>query len=426
MELIVHRGTQQIGGGSCVEVRTGNTRIIFDVGIPLDADPYLPKKFFRPKVEGLFDDLPDSKLVDAVFLSHFHPDHSEFARAVNSKIPIYMSEGTKVVMDTLSLFLQRSPQASNIKTLKTRRREEYLIGNVKIEPVAVCHSAPDSLGFIIAAEDKTIVYSGDFRSHGRKGVLFDAFIKRCPRSPEILLLEGTMVGNDRNRETVPERDIEKAIVEQIKTNDKWPLLVNFSPTNPDRFISFLRACLKTKSILVVDLLTAYIYSKLKDLGWNIPHIAHPVFRILFFEGHKRALRNANEENFFKRLAGQEMKVQELLEGRQTLLLFRASHIFNYKNVNFRNVRLINSTWSGVYPGQELTMYRFKSYIRKNQIQEIQIHTSGHAPEEELVRFADMVKPKLIVPIHSNCPEKYKDLFANHTVRQLNDGEKMSL
>ena len=36
MELIIHRGTHQIGG-TCVELRSGKTRIILDYGMPLAA-----------------------------------------------------------------------------------------------------------------------------------------------------------------------------------------------------------------------------------------------------------------------------------------------------------------------------------------------------------------------------------------------------
>lgn len=34
MQLIIHRGTQEIGG-SCVELKTTNSRILFDFGMPL-------------------------------------------------------------------------------------------------------------------------------------------------------------------------------------------------------------------------------------------------------------------------------------------------------------------------------------------------------------------------------------------------------
>jgi hypothetical protein len=39
MRVCIHRGTKEIGG-TCVEVESRNTRIVLDVGLPLDAvDP---------------------------------------------------------------------------------------------------------------------------------------------------------------------------------------------------------------------------------------------------------------------------------------------------------------------------------------------------------------------------------------------------
>ena len=42
MNLIIHRGTHEIGG-TCVEITTDETRIIIDLGMPL-ADPRDKKK----------------------------------------------------------------------------------------------------------------------------------------------------------------------------------------------------------------------------------------------------------------------------------------------------------------------------------------------------------------------------------------------
>ena len=35
-KLIIHRGTQEIGG-SAVEINNGETRLLFDFGVPLDS-----------------------------------------------------------------------------------------------------------------------------------------------------------------------------------------------------------------------------------------------------------------------------------------------------------------------------------------------------------------------------------------------------
>lgn len=50
MNIIIHRGTDQIGG-NIVEISTDTTKILFDVGLELDPD----KNIELPGVEGLFE-----------------------------------------------------------------------------------------------------------------------------------------------------------------------------------------------------------------------------------------------------------------------------------------------------------------------------------------------------------------------------------
>ena len=45
MELTIYRGTHEIGG-NCVEIRSGSSRIVLDIGIPLfdaDGEPFNSK-----------------------------------------------------------------------------------------------------------------------------------------------------------------------------------------------------------------------------------------------------------------------------------------------------------------------------------------------------------------------------------------------
>lgn len=68
MNLTIHRGTNEIGG-SCVEIATVNTRLLIDIGLPLDSIVKKPEdlKQYLPKIEGH---------IDAVFISHYHLDLS--------------------------------------------------------------------------------------------------------------------------------------------------------------------------------------------------------------------------------------------------------------------------------------------------------------------------------------------------------------
>jgi hypothetical protein len=53
---------------------------------------------------------------------------------------------------------------------------------------------------IIEAEGKRLFYSGDLRSHGRKGILFENFVKRAIRHIDLLFL--MIRGPERIRQAI--------------------------------------------------------------------------------------------------------------------------------------------------------------------------------------------------------------------------------
>jgi ribonuclease J len=426
MRLIIHRGTHQIGG-SCIEASSGNTRLILDAGSPLDADPEVMKaspEFYRPAVKGLFVGA-EPPLVDAILLSHSHPDHSRFLSDIHPEIPIYMSEGTRTIIQALSLFLGQRLLTDNVKVLRISSPIPLQIGDFLIEPVPVDHSAPDALAFILRSKGKTCVYSGDFRAHGRMKKLFDGLIDRCPQPADTLLLEGTMVGSHRDAALCPsEQDLEEEIVKRIQAERNWPILVNFSPTNLDRVISFIQACVRTKTELVIDLFTAYLYSEFVKLGWKIPPLDRKLVRVLFFHGHADPLDKGEGRKFLHQMLGRKIEFKDLSDGRKRVVLFRPSHLRSHERnrMAFKNALFFQSQYEGVYPGQEEMMEKFQAYIEQHGIRKVPLHTSGHAFGKDLKRCADALKPKIIIPIHTFHPEEYSGLFAGHAVKQLKDGE----
>ena len=120
--------------------------------------------------------------------------------------------------------------------------------------VLVDHSAVDAYAFLIEAEGKRIFYSGDFRAHGRKSILFEKLIDNPPKNIDVLFMEGTMI--KRSNDQFPdETSVENKIYEVIKGQDNISFIIS-SSQNIDRIVSAYRACLRTRKTLVIDLYTA--------------------------------------------------------------------------------------------------------------------------------------------------------------------------
>ena len=111
-----------------------------------------------------------SPLINAILLSHSHQDHYGLLSFVNPDIPVYMSKGCKELIEVSYFFGQTEYDLKNIKTVEMW--QPFRIGDFTITPYLVDHSAFDAMAFLIEVENKKIFYSGDFRGHGRKSVLF--------------------------------------------------------------------------------------------------------------------------------------------------------------------------------------------------------------------------------------------------------------
>ena len=185
MQVIIHKGSHEIGG-TCIQLSSGKTTILLDVGLPLSKDS-------RP--------VDVSRLaVDAVLISHPHQDHFGLMASLPPGTPIYIGKLARSLIDAPQVFLGKNRYALDFHDFKAW--QPFTIGDFTITPYLVDHSAADAYAFLIEAEGKRLFYSGDFRSHGRKGVLFENLVKRPIRDIDVLFLEGTML--NRNNDLFPD------------------------------------------------------------------------------------------------------------------------------------------------------------------------------------------------------------------------------
>ncbi|MDP8260197.1 MAG: MBL fold metallo-hydrolase, partial [Candidatus Gygaella obscura] len=204
MKLTIHRGTKEIGG-SCVELSTAKSRILVDFGMPLVNDKKesfdskilinksldeLKELKILPDIKGLY--IGEKKSIDGILISHSHMDHYGFLKFVNPDIPIYMSKGAEILIEISDIFIPHKIGKFNVKTID--KGKSFTVGEFKIESFLVDHSVFDARAFLIEAEGKRIFYSGDFRGHGRKNILFDRMISKPPKDIDCLLMEGSMLG----------------------------------------------------------------------------------------------------------------------------------------------------------------------------------------------------------------------------------------
>ena len=430
MKIITYRGTHEIGG-SCVELQTANSRILIDFGIPLVTGN--KERFDIKSIEGKTAEeliqlniLPDikglykhqEKAVDAILISHSHLDHYGFMEYVNQDISIYMSRGAKELIDITNIFVTKRP--SLIDPLLIKHMRPFQIKDFKITPYLVDHSAFDALAFLVEAEGKKVFYSGDFRGHGRKSILFDRMLKGPPQAPDCLLMEGSMIGR---KDWIYRDEISvQARIEKILQENKNITFLFTSSQNIDRLVSAYKACLKTDSIFVIDIYTAFVLDKLRKVSKNIPQFNWKNIKVKFINYHADILANAGYRNLLYVYNKQKIDMFDInRQKKRILMLARDNSVFPslIKSIDgISGAKLIYSMWEGY-----LTE-KFKDYCKDKQIEIESVHTSGHATIEDLKAFAKALNPKTLVPIHTFASESYPELFEN--VKILDDKEVLEI
>ncbi len=413
MEILVYKGNHEIGG-TCIQISSGKTRILLDVGLPLSAD--------SPIV-----DVSQLK-VDAVLISHPHQDHFGLMNCLPPNTPVYMGRLGKNLIDATQVFLGKSKHERDFRHFKAW--EPFEIGGFRITPYLVDHSAADAYSFLAEAEGKRLFYSGDLRSHGRKGILFENLVKRPIPKIDIMFLEGTMI--HRNNDLFPDEEaVENKIFALINRQKNISFLLS-SSQNIDRIVSAYRACKRAGKILVIDIYTAWVLEQLRQVTQNTPAMDWPEIRVFATHSQDERLK-ANPDyfgDFRKRLYRHRVKREELHATPESFLYFGKMSSFRLID-EFKNaaapVNVIYSQWLGYLDGKHADYFgsdKISACRSDPAVNFVYAHTSGHAPLKDLQDLAAALKPKMLVPIHTEDAEGFRKNFDN--VMTLKDGETFIL
>ena len=383
MEINIIRGQNQIGG-SIIEVSSKNTKIILDVGSNLDD-----KEIVVPEIEGLFK---GEAKYDGVLISHYHSDHEGLATKILPEIPIYMGEKSYEIHKVTREYIKKE-YLKEPKTFKAD--EEFLIGDIKITPYLCDHSAFDSHMFLLECEGKKILYTGDFRSNGRK--FFQSLLNKLPKV-DALITEGTNLSNNKiGKINLTEKELEKKGIELLEGNDR-PVFVLMAGTNIDRIVTLYKIANATKRLFLID---TYVGVITDTIGGNIPNPRT-------FSNVRIFLTNPNKYKILKNYPKTKIGKNEIANSN-FMMCIRSSmkqYLENRsKEFSFEGCTLFYSMWEGYK--KEKNTKEFLEFMEEKGVKIISLHTSGHADEKDFDKLIKKVEPEIIVPVHTENSEWFK-------------------
>ncbi len=383
MKVHIHRGQNQIGG-SVIEIFTDTTRIFFDIGANMDDD----HAAVVPPVEGLFC---GKRKVDAVFLTHYHADHAGLLGKMLSGIPVYMGKTAYEIFKVGETYRNR---ITAFRPQFVSDQKKIVIGDITITPFRCDHSAYDAYMYLAEADGERILYTGDFRSHGRLD--FEKLMNALPEV-DTLITEGTSLSRDLQERSVSE----DALIEMGKVLLKdrpGPVFVVMSPMNIDRLITCYQIALQTERTFLIDPYAAQLAKAAgrETIGHPVPDPGKdPGIRVFWTDGKMipARLRGYGKAGISMRGIRKEEKFLMCVRPGMKQYLHQLSGL-----VDFRGGTLIYSMFAGHL---ELPYFaRFMEFMEKKGLERHVLHTSGHADPEAIDQLICKVKPKTILPVHT--------------------------
>lgn len=405
LTLTAHRGTRQIGG-SCIEIaHPDGSRLILDAGRPLDAPE---------GATGLLPASLDRIRPATVIISHPHQDHWGLVDELPPDWPVHIgSDAAKLIEVTGEV--TRRPVARPFETWP-RRSRPFPIGPFTVTPILTDHSAFDAYMLLIEGAGQRILYSGDFRRHGRKAKLVEAMIARPPRDIDVLVMEGTNLGSDKP--VMTEKALEAEFVALFRRTP-GRVFVCWSGQNIDRTVTLYRAAKQTGRTLVIDLYTADVLDRIGE-GYRLPRAGWPNLKVVITRGLSKSYRMRGRGDFVDRMADHGLPARALKDGKWVAML-RRGLIRDYRDAGVApgDGDAFNfSMWAGYLADPDQAEPH--DWCRDGGAEIARIHTSGHASPADLRAFARAIAPKALVPVHGVKWDEEGDGFP--AIVRLRDGE----
>ena len=387
MNIIIHRGTHQIGG-SAIEISTKSTRIILDFGNELSLDEkYIPKNL---DIDGVTKGIADC---DGIVISHYHMDHLGQLTSALPEIPLYMGKLSKEIALIGSEYQDKDLYLRLLGANTFRGGEAFTIGNIHIRPLVIDHSAADSYMFVIEAEGKRVLYTGDFRMHGLRHHVLEKLVSTYIGEVDVLITEGTLLSRDAD-----DHISEVAVLDDISSyiQDGKYVFVMCSSTNIDRIMGIWQN-MPTDKVLICD---AY-QKRILDTVINNVYYESSLYRR---HDSPLVLNKGPYPKYY------------MDHGFVSLVRGTENFVSLIKEFPKDDVRIIYSMWTG-YIEENLLLQdllnTYPSYI---------CHASGHVSKNDLVQFMELVNPDIVIPVHTDTPEELESVVPNRMVCVVNDNE----
>lgn len=362
-----------------------NEIVVVDLGLQFPEEETPGIDYIIPNVDYLEKKKAN---IQAVILTHAHYDHIGAVPHLMERLgnpPIYTTSLTKAIVEKRQTDFPNTPKLE-IHTVKNG--DKVRVSNYfEAEFFGVPHTVPETAGVILKTPVGNMVHFADFRiDYDEKGNAHG--IEEFERIGKMGIHTFTIDSTNAEEEgkTVSERIVEKNLEEIFRKAEGRIIVATFA-------------------------------SLLTRIG-EIINIAEKIGRKVALNGYsmKTNVQIARDLGFIRPKEGSMITVEEINKYRDEKLLILSTGAQGESNAGL--MKIINGEHrqikiksgdtvvlsSSVIPGNERAVQVVKDNLARQGADVhtsalIDIHSSGHAPKDDLQLVMKLIKPKFLVPVH---------------------------
>ena len=384
VKFIALGGLEEIGRNMML-FEYGDEIIIIDAGLQFPEETTPGIDFIIPNVSYLEK---NKKKIKALIITHGHYDHIGAIPYIIEKIGNPTIYATSITKEIIARRQEEFPNAPKLDFEIIKAGESrQLSKNFTVRFFGVTHNIPEGVGMVLETPIGKIVHPGEFK--------FDYDIDGNPRDLDIwenigkqkihtLLLDST--GAEEPGFSVSERIVEREL-EKLFKKAEGRIIVGTFASLLDRIAEIIK---------IADRLEKKVAISGSSMKTNI-QIAR---NLGYMKVEKDAIVPLEEIGKYR-----DDKILILCTGAQgepnAQMMKIANGEHRYIQIKKGDTVVLSSS---VIPGNERSVQILKDDLSRQgaliyHYKMVDIHSSGHAPQEELKSVMKMVKPNFFIPIH---------------------------
>ncbi len=443
--LTFHGGVSEIGGNKIL-LEDGDARLWLDMGasfhlgetyfadflnprerfglrdyLALNLVPWIPELFSAEALSET-DSMWEPPRFSGIAITHVHWDHTNHLRFVDPGIPVHLGEGTKAILDSWQT-TARSP----IVNLKDHAYQTFRSGRsfdadgLEVEPVHVDHSAPAAYGYIAHTDAGAIVYTGDLRQHGPRADMTQEFIETARKAkPAVLITEGTRVAPEDPRANLSEADVKTEATRLVREAEGRLAIATFYPRDVDRIRTFYEVALAADRRFVVNAKTAHLLQTLlRDPRLSVPDVTRDANVLIHF---RELDKMAPWERDLEAMAGDRVVSSEYIRDHQGELVLQLEFVHLAELIDIRpnpGSPFIHSR-SEPFDEEDVDDQVLQNWLDRFGLVRHQLHASGHMSMREIEEMVRTIRPRTVIPVHTEHPEMFVRFAENVVLPKRNE------